>query len=77
MAILNVIGVDMSITNNEGETILQTAMKEAAINGGKGHTQEIIDMLNNVRSHFGAALLTLEGKHLKRDSQSFRRTRAL
>lgn len=41
----------MSITNNEGETILQTAMKEAEINNG-GQTQEIIEMLDNVRFFF-------------------------
>lgn len=37
----------MSITNNEGETVLQAAMKEATIEAG-GQIQDIIQMLKDV-----------------------------
>lgn len=38
----------MSIQNNEGETVLQAAMKEAVIAEGSGQIKEIIRMLNDV-----------------------------
>lgn len=54
-------GVDMSITNNEGETVLQTAMKEATIDDSIPQIHEIIKMLNDVRRWRGALEVTKSG----------------
>lgn len=45
----------MSIMNNEGDTVLQAAMKEAAIEKG-GQIQEIIQMLKDVEVYFVSSL---------------------